>query len=106
MKVTPLKVATPEESVAVMVVFPLFEKVVWAEPETMLSVTESDELVVTFPNWSLEVAVTVKPEPAVWGVEMALMARELTVDAADTRKELELTALVTPLMELGVAVSV
>ena len=83
----------PEESVAVMVVFPLFEKVVWAEPETMLSVTESDELVVTFPNWSLEVAVTVKPEPAVWGVEMALMARELTVDSAFSVKVFEFGAL-------------
>jgi hypothetical protein len=89
-----------------MVVFPLFENVVCAEPEAMLKVTESDEFVVTLPNWSFAVAVTLNPEPAVWGEETVPMARELTLEAAETTNELELTALVTPLMEPGVAVSV
>ena len=44
LKVTPLKVATPEDSVVVMVAEPLFEKVVCAEPATMLRLTESVEL--------------------------------------------------------------
>jgi len=83
----------PEDSVAVMVAVPPFEKVVWGDPETMLKVTESDEFVVVLPNWSLDMTVVVKPVPAVWGEEMVLMARELTLDSAFSVNVLEFGAL-------------
>jgi hypothetical protein len=105
-KVTPLKVAMPEDSAVVIVVLELFEKVVWADPETMLRATASDEFATVFPYWSLAVAVTLNPVPAVCGVETAPMARVLTVAEAATLKELEFTGLVTPLIPLGVAVKV
>ena len=83
---TPLKVAMPDASGDVMVGEELLEKVVWAEPETMLRVTESEELLAVLPKASLAVAVTENPTPAVWGEGTVAMARLATVDEAFTVK--------------------
>ena len=81
-KVTPLKVAVPEDSVAVMVAFPLFEKVDWGDPPATPSWMKSDELLATLPFESLAVAVTENPVPTVWGEAMVPMDSEATVELA------------------------
>ena len=64
-KVTPLKLAVPEDSVAVMVAELLLENVLWGEPEAIPSSIESVELLARLPFESLAVTVTAKPLPAV-----------------------------------------
>ena len=98
-----LKVATPAEAVSGL-------EVQLKVPEPgfvpMAKVTGPDEVVAILPRESLSVAPTVKLVPAVTLAGGWVVMRIVDAAAGLTVNEDELTALVTPLTLLGVAVSV
>ena len=98
-----LKVATPAEALSGLV---LQLKVPDPGFVAMARVTGPDEVVAMLPWESLSVAPTVKLVPAVTLAGGWVLMRIVDAAAGLTVNEDEFTALVTPLMLLGVAVKV